>query len=96
MLGVGGDGDQGLGGGLEQDGIDRRLVLISNIGDLGRQGKDEVEVADGQKLGLSLGQPVPGRRALALGAMAIAARVVGDVDVPAVLAGRDMAAERRR
>ncbi len=28
MLGVGGDGDQGLGGGLEQDGIDLGLVLI--------------------------------------------------------------------
>ncbi len=33
MLGVGRDGDQGLGGGLEQDAIDRRLVLVGDVGD---------------------------------------------------------------
>ncbi len=29
MLRIGGDGDQGLGGGLEQDAIDRGLVLVT-------------------------------------------------------------------
>ena len=31
MFGIGGDGDQGLGGGLEQDAIDRGLVLIERF-----------------------------------------------------------------
>ena len=93
MLGVGGDRDQGLGGGLEQDAVDRRLVLISDVGDLSWQGKDHVEIGHRQELGLARGQPVPGRRGLAFGAVAVAAGVVGDLDVGTVLAPRDMAAE---
>jgi len=33
MFGVGGDGDQGLGGGLEEDVVDHRLVLVGDVGD---------------------------------------------------------------
>ena len=33
VLGVGGDRDQGLGGGFEQQVIDDRLVLIGDVGD---------------------------------------------------------------
>ena len=33
VLGVGGDGDQGLGGGFEQQVIDNGLVVIGNVGD---------------------------------------------------------------
>jgi len=33
MLGIGRDGDQGLGGGFEQQVIDDRLVLIGEVGD---------------------------------------------------------------
>ncbi len=47
-----------------------------------------------QQLGLAGRQPFGGRRALALGAMPVAARVVGDVLVGALLATRDMTAER--
>ncbi len=36
MLGVCGDGDQHLGGGLEQDAIDLCLVLVGDVGDLRR------------------------------------------------------------
>ena len=36
MLGVGGDGAQRLGRGLEQDGVDRRLVVEGDVGDLRR------------------------------------------------------------
>ena len=49
-----------------------------------------------QQVGLALGQPLLRRRALALRAMPVAAGVVGDRRVGAVLAARDMAAERRR
>jgi hypothetical protein len=36
MPGVGGDGDKRLGGGLEEDAIDRRLVVIGDVGDRAR------------------------------------------------------------
>ena len=50
-------------------------------------------VRDRQQLGLALSQPFLGRRALALGAMPVAARVVGDERVRALLAAYDMPAE---
>ncbi len=96
MLGVGGDGDQGLGGGLEQDAIDLCLVLIGDVGDRRRHGEHDVEVGRRQQLGLAGGKPLPGRCALALGAVAVAAGVVGDMSMAAVLTSRHMAAERRR
>ena len=37
VLGIGRDGDQGLGRSLEQDVVDYRLVLIGDVGDLRRQ-----------------------------------------------------------
>ena len=44
VLGVGRDGDQGLGGDLEQQVIDDRLVVIGDVGDRSRQGEDDVEI----------------------------------------------------
>ena len=35
VLGVPGDGDQGLGGGLEQDAVDHRLVVVGDVGAIG-------------------------------------------------------------
>jgi hypothetical protein len=95
MLGIGGDGQQRLGRRLEQQVVDHRLVVVSDGGDRGRQGEDDVEVGPRQELGFALRQPVPGGGALALRAVAVAARVVGDLGVRAVLAARDVAAERR-
>ncbi len=95
MLGVCGDGDQGLGGALEQDAIDRGLVLVGDVADLSGQGEDHVIVWHQQQLGPARGEPVLGRGALALGTMPVAAGVVGDVAMTAVLAGCDMAAEGR-
>ena len=76
MPGIGGDGEQRLGRRAEQQVVDHRLVLVGDCGDLGRQGEDQVEVADRQQIGLAGGEPVPRRRALALGTMAVAAGVV--------------------
>jgi hypothetical protein len=73
VLGIGGDSEQRLGRGAEQQVIDHRLVLVGDGADLGRQGEDEVEVADRQQIGLAGGKPVSRRRALALGTMAVAA-----------------------
>jgi len=86
----------GLGAGPEQQTVDHALVLIGDVGDLAGEGKDQVEIADGQELGLALGQPGPGSGALALGTVTVAARVIGDALVAAVLASRHMAAEHRR
>jgi len=44
VLGIGRDGDHGLGRGLEQDVVDHGLVLVGNVGDLGRQREHDVEV----------------------------------------------------
>jgi hypothetical protein len=44
VLGISCDGDQGLGRCLEQDVVDRSLVLVSDVGDLGRKRKHDVEV----------------------------------------------------
>jgi hypothetical protein len=74
--GIGGDGEQRLGRRAEQQIVDHRFVLIGDRGDLCRQGEDHVEVVDRQQIGLARGEPILRRRALALGAMAVAAGVV--------------------
>jgi len=53
-------------------------------------------VRQGQQLGLAVSQPFLRRDSLALGTVPVAAGIVGDVGVGAVLAARDMAAEGRR
>src|SRR5271155_3993265 len=96
VLGIGRDRDQGLGRSLEQDVVDRRLVVIGDDGDGCRQRENEAIMGNRQEFGLPFGEPSSGRRALTLRAMAVAARVVGDDLMGAVFAARDMTAERRR
>jgi hypothetical protein len=95
-LGIGGDPEHGLRRGLEQDAVDRGLILVGDTGNAGGQRVHHMEIGHGQKLGLTLGQPFPCRRALTLGAMPVAAAIIGDGCVPApfILAARNMAAER--
>jgi hypothetical protein len=95
MLGIGRDRQHGLGGGLEQQVVDDCLVVVGDIGDGRRHCEDDVEVADGQQLRLTLGEPLLCGCALAFWAVPVAAAVIGDDGVRAVLAARDMAAERR-
>ena len=76
VLGIGGDREQRLGRGAEQQIVNHRFVLVGDGADLGRQGEDQMEVADRQQIGLAGGKPVPRRRALAFGAMAVAAGVM--------------------
>ena len=96
MLGIGGDGEHGLGGRLEQKAVNHGLVLPGDVADRRGQREHHVVIGERQKLGLALGQPLPRRRALALRAMPIAAGVVADDCVGAVFAARDMAAKLRR
>jgi len=48
VLGIGRDGDHGLGRGLEQDVVDHGLVLVGDVSDLRRQREYDVEVRDRQ------------------------------------------------
>ena len=59
--------------GLEQDAVDRSLVLVGDIGDAGGQRVHHMEVGHGQKLGLAFGKPLPRRAPLTLRAMPVAA-----------------------
>ena len=93
MLGIGGDRAQRLGRRPEQDGVDHRLVLEGDRGDLGRQREHHVEIGNRQKLGLARGEPVLAGLTLALRAMPVAAGIVGHADRPAGSAALDMAAE---
>ena len=93
VFGIGGDGGQGLGRGLEEDRVDDGFVVVGDVGDRRRQGEDDMVIFHRQQLGLSRLQPVLGGGALAFGAMAVAAGIVGDVAMAALAAGRDVAAE---
>jgi hypothetical protein len=55
---IGGDLKCGLGGGLHDEVVDHALVLIGEVAQLGRQRVDDVEVGDGQQLGLALREPL--------------------------------------
>jgi hypothetical protein len=96
MLRIGGDGAQGFGDGVEQDVVDRSLVVMGDGGDLLRHGEDDVEVWHCEELGSSVLEPLGTRQGLALWAVAIAARVVADALVAAGIALLDVAAKRGR
>ena len=96
MLGIGGNGEHGLGRRLEQEAVDQGLVLPGDGANRRRQREHHVVIGQRQKLGLALRQPLARGGALTLGAMPVAARVVADDGVAAVLASRDMAAKLRR
>ena len=96
MLGVGRDGGERLRRAAEQDGIDDGLVLESNLSGQRRQGENDVEIRHGKEFGLSLGEPLRTRRALALWTMPIATGIVGDAGRTAIVALLDMATEHRR
>src|ERR1022692_2042589 len=95
MLGVSGDDLQSFCRGLEEDAVDHLLVLISDGGNLFRYGEDHVKVRDVEKLRLPILDPLRPRETLALGAMAIAAAIVGVAFIAALVAAFEMATEGR-
>ena len=95
-LGIGGDCQHRLRGSFEQEIVDDGLVLVADGGDPRRQREHDVEVGNGQQLGLALLHPRERLRALTLGAMPVAATVIGDRRVRTVLTAHDMPAESRR
>ena len=95
MLGIGPDREQGLGGSLEQEIVDERFVLVSDVADGPRHGEHDVKVRHRQEFCFARGEPSLGHRALALRAVPVATGVVGDLGVVTRFAARDVAPERR-
>jgi len=93
-LGISGDGEQGLGGGFEQEVVDHGLVLISDIADRCRQGEHNMVVIYRQQVRLAVFQPAPGSAALALRTVAVAAGVIGDLDLCAAFTAQHVTTER--
>ena len=73
VLRVGRDRHHRLRRCAEQQIVDDRLVLQGDVCDLGGKREDDMEVADRQQVGFTLGQPGARSGALAFGAMPIAA-----------------------
>ncbi len=69
--------------------------MVGDFGDLRRHGEDNVKVGHVQEVSLARLEPVLGDLALAFGAMAVAAGIVGDRCVAAVFASGDMTAKGR-
>src|SRR3546814_13677522 len=95
MLGIGSDGQHRRRSRPEQEIIDHRLVVERDVGHLGGQREDDMEIADREKVGLAGLKTCSRRSALALGAVTVTAAVNGEDALAAALAGPDMAATRR-
>jgi hypothetical protein len=89
-----GKGLQGFGGTAHEDGVDLGIAVLHQAVEVFGQGEDEVEVLDGQQLQLAVIDPGGALGCAAFGAVAVAAGVVADLHVAAVVALIDMAAER--
>ena len=87
-----------LGCRFEQQAVDHRLVLLGDGGDPSRQRKDDMEILDRHQVGSAFGEPVARGIRLALRAVSITARVVGDACEAArsSVAAFDVTAERCR
>ena len=96
MFGIGGDGEQGLGRGLEQQVVDHGLVMPGDLSDRRWQGEDDVEVRHGKQLGFPIRQPLARCRALAFWAMPVAAASIENLHVLASIAADHIAAQPRR
>jgi hypothetical protein len=95
MFRVAGNGEQGFGGGVEQDVVNRLLVVEGYWGDLLGDSKNDVEVFHRQQFGLPAFEPLGPLRALTLRTVAVAARVVSVAFFSAVVAFFEVATEGR-
>jgi len=68
---------------VEENPVDHFFVLIGEGGNLFRHGEDDVEILDGEEFGLTVLEPLGAGEGLALGAMAIAAAMIGGALVAA-------------
>ena len=94
VLRVGGDLLQGLGGGTEQEAVDHPGVLQGDRAEHCRERKDHMEVLDREQFRCPGLHPLRRGGGLALGAVAVAARVISDLPMPAAVALLDVPAQR--
>lgn len=93
MFGISRNRAQRFSGGLEQQVINYRFVLVSQLANRRRQCEYRMEVFDGQQLCLACVEPTVCSRRLALGTMSITARVVSDLKVLAFATAQHVTAE---
>ena len=92
MSGVSRNGQQSFGDCPEENGVDAPGILQCQSGDLLRQCKHHVEILYWQQLGLPFGQPLGACRSLTFRTTAVAARVIRDGAMSALIALVQMAA----
>ena len=85
-FGIGGHLQQSLGHGAEQNAVDDPRVLQRQRRQFVREREDHVGIRDRQNLARPVGEPLVARPAVALGAVAVAARFVFDHLMGAVVA----------
>ena len=91
---VGRDGAQRVGDGVEEQTVDDGLVLDGDLGDGRGDGEDDVQVLGGQQVRAASFEPLGAGQRLAGRTVAVAAGVVPDAPVSAVVALFDVAVER--
>jgi hypothetical protein len=96
MLGICGDGEQGLRGGMEEQAVAQTLVLQRDRRQFVGEREDDVEVRDVEELALAGREPFGSRRSPTLGTVSVATGVVGDLFVATGVAAKLVAAERSR
>ena len=94
--GVGGHFEEGFRGGPHQQAVHLTGVVQRDRAESTGEREDDVEVRCVEQVGCLGLQPSRGGRGLALGAMAVATRVVGDFLVPALRALQDVSTQGRR
>ena len=95
VLGIGGNGSEGLGRHPEEEMVNLAFVLQSDGREGCGQGKDHVKILDRQEFGTTVFEPLRSSQGLAFGAMPIPARVVGVAWVTTAIAGFQVAPESR-
>ena len=95
MFGISGDGCQRFRRHVKQQPVDCRLVGVGNGTDRFGQREDDVVILDRQQIGLSGFEPALRGTRLALRTVPVAAGVIADLLVTAVIAAQCMPPQRR-
>jgi hypothetical protein len=93
---IGGDLQQCFGSGLEEQAVNDSFVLQGYGRELFRQREDDVEIFHGEEFSGAFLKPCGARDGLTFRTMAVAAGVVSDLSVAALVASLQMSAGMRR
>ena len=96
MLGVAGNGFEGLDSCRKQHVIHDRLVLVGQSSNFLRQREDDMKILDLQQIDLAGCEPLARRGTLTLGAMPIPAAAIRDLSKPALATAMDMPTQSSR